>query len=121
MATVRYLVDDVDAAVNFYTGLLGFDLEDHMGPPFAMVSYGDLQLWLSGPRSSAAKATPDGRQPVAGGWNRLVIEVRDIEPVVSRLLAANVTFRNSIVSGPGGSQVVCEDPSGNLVEIFQPK
>jgi catechol 2,3-dioxygenase-like lactoylglutathione lyase family enzyme len=121
MATVRYLVDDVEAAIQFYTGLLGFDLEDHMGPPFAVVSYGDLSLWLSGPRSSAAKAMPDGRQPVPGGWNRLVIEVRDIEAVVSRLLAANVPFRNSIISGPGGSQVLCEDPSGNAVEIFQPR
>jgi catechol 2,3-dioxygenase-like lactoylglutathione lyase family enzyme len=121
MAVVRYLVNDVDAAISFYTDLLGFDLNDHMGPPFAVVSYGDLTLWLSGPRSSAAKAMPDGRQPEAGGWNRLVIEVKDIEPVVSRLLAANVPFRNSILSGPGGSQVLCEDPSGNPVEIFQPR
>ncbi len=121
MATIRYLVDDVDAAVTFYTELLGFDLEDHMGPAFALVSYGDLALWLSGPRSSAAKAMPDGRQPAPGGWNRLVIEVRDIEAVVSRLLAASVPFRSSMVSGPGGSQVVCDDPSGNPVELFQPR
>ena len=121
MATVRYMVEDVDAAVTFYTGLLDFELEEHMGAPFALVSYGDLQLWLSGPRSSAAKPMPDGRQPVSGGWNRLVIEVRDIEAVVSRLLKANVPFRNSILSGPGGSQVLCEDPSGNPIEIFQPR
>ena len=121
MAVVRYLVDDVDAAVAFYTELLDFDLVEHMGPPFAQLRYGDLDLWLSGPRSSAAKPMPDGRQPAAGGWNRLVIEVRDIEPVVSKLLKANVPFRNSIVSGPGGSQVLCDDPSGNPVEIFQPR
>src|SRR6187431_1053343 len=95
VATVRYIVDDVDAAVKFYTELLDFELEEHMGAPFALISYGDLSLWLSGPRSSAAKPMPDGRQPVAGGWNRLVIEVRDIEAVVSRLLKANVPFRNS--------------------------
>ena len=121
MAAVRYLVDDVDACVAFYTELLDFDLKEHMGAPFALLGYGDLDLWLSGPRSSAAKPMPDGRQPVAGGWNRLVIEVRDIESSVSRLLAANVPFRNSIISGPGGSQVLCEDPSGNPVEIFQPR
>jgi catechol 2,3-dioxygenase-like lactoylglutathione lyase family enzyme len=121
LAAVRYLVDDVDAAVHFYTELLGFDLKEHMGPPFALVGYGDLDLWLSGPRSSAAKPMPDGRQPTAGGWNRLVIEVRDIEAIVSRLLAANVPFRNSIITGPGGSQVLCEDPAGNPVEIFQPQ
>jgi catechol 2,3-dioxygenase-like lactoylglutathione lyase family enzyme len=121
MATVRYLVEDVDAAVAFYTQLLDFDLEEHMGPPFALLSFGDLRLWLSGPRSSAAKAMPDGRQPAPGGWNRLVIEVTDIEAVVSRLIKANVPFRNSIVSGPGGSQVLCDDPSGNPVEIFQPR
>jgi catechol 2,3-dioxygenase-like lactoylglutathione lyase family enzyme len=120
MAVVRYLVDDVDAAVNFYTEVLDFDLVDHMGAPFAQVGRGDLTLWLSGPRSSAARPMPDGRQPVAGGWNRLVIEVKDIEAVVSRLLKANVPFRNSIVRGPGGSQVLCEDPAGNPVEIFQP-
>ena len=121
MAVIRYLVDDVDAAVKFYTELLEFDLEDHMGPPFAQIRYGDLQVWLSGPRSSAAKEMPDGRKPEPGGWNRLVVEVRDLEAVVSRLLKANVPFRNSILAGVGGSQVVCEDPSGNPVELFQPK
>jgi len=120
VAAVRYLVDDVDAAVKFYTELLGFDLEEHMGAPFALVSHGDLRLWLSGPRSSAAKPMPDGRQPVAGGWNRLVIEVQNIDALVSRLEAANVPFRNSVFKGVGGSQVVCDDPSGNPIEIFQP-
>ncbi len=121
MAAVRYMVDDVEAAVGFYTELLGFDLRDHMGAPFALVSNGDLDLWLSGPTSSAARPMPDGSKPASGGWNRLVIEVRDIEAVVSRLIAANVVFRNSIITGPGGSQVLCEDPSGNPVEIFQPR
>jgi catechol 2,3-dioxygenase-like lactoylglutathione lyase family enzyme len=120
VATFRYLVHDVDAAVRFYTELLGFELEEHMGAPFALLSYGDLHLWLSGPKSSAARPMPDGRQPEPGGWNRLVIELPDIEPVVSRLLAANVPFRNSIISGPGGRQVLCDDPSGNPVELFQP-
>jgi catechol 2,3-dioxygenase-like lactoylglutathione lyase family enzyme len=117
---VRYLVNDVDAAVRFYTEFLGFELEEHVGPPFAVLSYGDLQLWLSGPKSSAARPMPDGRQPEPGGWNRLVIELPDIEPVVSKLLAAHIPFRNAILSGPGGKQVLCEDPSGNPIELFQP-
>jgi catechol 2,3-dioxygenase-like lactoylglutathione lyase family enzyme len=121
MAVVRYMVDDVEAAVQFYTDFLEFQVEDNMGAPFASISRGDLTLWLAGPRSSAARPMPDGRQPSAGGWNRLVIEVTDIEAVVSKLLKANVAFRNSIISGPGGSQVLCEDPSGNPVEIFQPR
>lgn len=106
--------------MRFYTEYLGFDLVEHMGEPFAVLAYGDLHLWLSGPNSAAAKALPDGRQPAPGGWNRLVIEMRDIEPVVSRLLAARVPFRDAIVSGPGGRQVICDDPSGNPIELFQP-
>lgn len=106
--------------MRFYTDYLGFDLVEHMGEPFAVLSYGDLHLWLSGPRSSAARAVPDGRQPEPGGWNRLVIEMPDIEPAVSRLLAANVPFRDAILSGASGRQVLCDDPSGNPVELFQP-
>lgn len=120
MASIRYLVDDVDAAVEFYTGRLGFEVKDHQGAPFASVQKGDLTLWLAGPRSSAARPMPDGRQPEPGGWNRLVIEVADIVAVVDDLRANGGTFRNDIVSGPGGKQIVCEDPSGNPIEIFQP-
>lgn len=120
MATVRYIVRDVEAAVAFYTAQLGFVLEQRMGPPFARVSLGDLRLWLSGPASSAARPMPDGRQPEPGGWNRLVIEVPDLAAVVDKMRAEGVTFRNDIVSGPGGKQIVCDDPSGNPVELFQP-
>ncbi|MEP7215992.1 MAG: VOC family protein [Anaerolineaceae bacterium] len=120
MASIRYLVDDVDAAVTFYTERLGFVVVTHMGAPFASVQKGDLTLWLAGPRSSAARPMPDGRQPEPGGWNRLVIEVADIAAVVADLRAHGGTFRNDIVTGPGGQQIVCEDPSGNPIEIFQP-
>lgn len=119
MATIRYIVNDVDAAIAFYSETLGFELEEHMGAPFALVSYGDLTLWLAGPGSSARRPMPDGRQPVPGGWNRLVIEVTDIEATVARLRAAGATFRNDLVRGPGGTQILVDDPSGNAIEIFQ--
>ena len=121
MAAVRYLVDDVDTAAAFYTEHLGFTLEQRMGSAFAVVSFGDLVLWLSGPESSAARPMPDGRQPVPGGWNRLVIEVDDLESRVEHLRQAGVTFRNEIVTGPGGKQIVLEDSAGNPVELFQPR
>jgi len=120
MAVVRYLVDDVDAAVAFYTGHLGFALEQQMGPAFALVSRDDLTLWLSGPQSSAARPMPDGGRPEPGGWNRLVLEVGDLQAEVERLKRAGLTFRNEIVTGPGGKQILLEDPSGNVVELFQP-
>lgn len=120
MAVVRYLVDDVDSAIAFYTERLGFVLEQRMGPPFAILRRGDLRLWLSGPRSSAARPMPDGRRPIAGGWNRLVIEVDDIRAAVEMLRAAGVRFRNEVLDGVGGSQVLLEDPSGNPVELFEP-
>lgn len=119
MATIRYLVTDVDDAVAFYTGHLGFEIHQRLGPPFAMVRRGDLTLWLSGPATSAARPMPDGRAPEPGGWNRLVIEVEDIEAHVARLKAAGVRFRNDVLSGPGGKQVLIEDPAGNPVELFQ--
>ncbi len=119
MATVRYIVDDVDAAVAFYEGILGFELRERMGVPFAVLTDGDLTLWIAGPGTSARKPLPDGRAPGPGGWNRLVIEVRDLEAVVSKLLKAGATFRNEIISGPGGKQVLVEDPSGNPVELFE--
>lgn len=119
MATVRYLVDDVDAAVAFYTTHLGFDLEQQMGPAFARVIRGDLTLWLAGPTASAARPMPDGRQPTPGGWNRFVVEVDDLGPMVAGLRRAGLTFRNDIVSGPGGKQIVLEDPAGNPIELFE--
>lgn len=120
MLTVRYLVDNTDEAVSFYTQQMGFTLEERMGPAFAVVSREGLRLWLAGPQSSAARPMPDGRKPEPGGWNRLVVEVPDIQTETTRLRDAGVRFRGDIVHGPGGSQIVLEDPSGNAVEIFQP-
>jgi catechol 2,3-dioxygenase-like lactoylglutathione lyase family enzyme len=118
-ATVRYLVGDVDRAVAFYRDVLGFDLVEQMGPAFARVRRDDLTLWLAGPTSSAARPMPDGAQPAPGGWNRFVIEVEDIESEVARLREARVTFRNEIVTGPGGKQILVDDPDGNPIELFQ--
>jgi catechol 2,3-dioxygenase-like lactoylglutathione lyase family enzyme len=120
MAVVRYLVADVDAALAFYTTHLGFALVRRMGPAFASVARGDLTLWLAGPQSSAARPMPDGRRPEPGGWNRLVIEVPDLPALVKSLKEAGVRFRNEIVTGPGGQQILVEDPAGNPVELFQP-
>jgi catechol 2,3-dioxygenase-like lactoylglutathione lyase family enzyme len=119
MAVFRYLVGDVDAAIGFYTGSLGFTLEQQIGPAFAIVSRDDLSLWLSGPQSSAARPMPDGRRPEPGGWNRLVVEVDDLESKVAELQEAGLRFRNEIVSGPGGKQIVLEDGDGNPVELFE--
>jgi catechol 2,3-dioxygenase-like lactoylglutathione lyase family enzyme len=123
MATVnvRYMVDDVAAAISFYTTHLGFTLLTDQRPAFADVQLGDLRLLLSGPQSSAARPMPDGRQPVAGGWNRIHLIVYDIEADVARLRAAGVPFRSGIVRGPGGAQIVLDDPSGNPIELFQPR
>lgn len=120
MAVVRYLVDDVDEAVDFYTDRLGFEVERRMGPAFAIVSRDGLSLWLSGPQSSAARPMPDGRQPEPGGWNRLVIQVEDLEPSVEAMKRAGVSFRNDVVTGPGGKQIVLEDADGNPIELFEP-
>ena len=118
-STVRYLVRDVDRAVAFYVGQLGFTLDEQMGPAFARVRRDDLVVWLSGPASSAARPMSDGRQPVAGGWNRFVIEVDDLAAQVAAMTAAGVVFRNAIVSGPGGKQILADDPDGNPIELFQ--
>ena len=120
MATIRYLVNEVDPSIEFYTRHLGFRLVERMGPAFAIVARGDLTLWLSGPQSSAARPMPDGRRPEAGGWNRLVVQVDAIEEAVASLQRAGVAFRNTIVTGPGGKQILAEDPSGNPIELFQP-
>ena len=120
--SVRYMIDDVDAAVAFYTKHLGFQLEVNAAPAFAAVVRGNLRLLLSGEKSSGGRPLPDGTKPVPGGWNRILLEVSDIDAEAARLLAAGVKFRrDDIVSGPGGSQFWVVDPSGNLVELFQPK
>ena len=117
---VRYMVDDVDDAVAFYTSHFGFTLRFSAAPAFADVVRGNLRLLLSGPASSAGRPMPDGRTPAPGGWNRIHFIVDDIAADVERLRAAGLTFRNEIVTGPGGKQILAEDPSGNVVELFQP-
>ena len=119
MATVRYLVSDVARSMSFYRELLGFEEGFDMLPAFAMVRRGDLNLWLAGPTSSAARSMPDGREPESGGWNRFVIEVDDLDPIVERLREAGATFRNDIVKGPGGRQILVDDPDGNPIELFE--
>ena len=118
--SVRYMVDDVQAAVDFYTGHLGFALRFSAVPAFADVSRGNLRLLLVGPASSAGRPMPDGRMPGPGGWNRIHFIVDDIAAEVDRLRAAGVGFRNEIISGPGGKQILADDPSGNPIELFQP-
>jgi catechol 2,3-dioxygenase-like lactoylglutathione lyase family enzyme len=120
MAIARYIVKDVDAAISFYTSSLGFTLKQRWGPPFAIVSKDGLDLWLSGTESFAARAMPDGRRPEPGGWNRIVIQVADLPATVARLKEAGIRFRNDIVTGTGGKQILLEDPSGNPIELFQP-
>jgi catechol 2,3-dioxygenase-like lactoylglutathione lyase family enzyme len=119
MATVRYLVKDVPSALAFYVDHLGFEEGERWGEVFATVTRGDLTLWLSGPQTSAARPMEDGSRPQAGGWNRLVIQVEDIERFVDEMAAAGVVVRRSVISGPGGKQALVEDPSGNPVELFQ--
>ena len=117
---VRYMVDDVEAAIEWYTTHLGFSLLSNHAPAFADVSREALRLLLSGPKSSAARPMPDGEQPRPGGWNRIHFIVDDLSAEVARLRASGLEFRNDIVTGPGGSQILLVDPSGNLVELFQP-
>jgi len=121
MAMVRYIVADVDVAIRFYVDQLGFELIEQMGPAFAHVQLEDLELWLSGPKSSAARPMPDGRQPAPGGWARLVIVLDDLDARVDALRTAGVAFRNDVVTGPGGRQVVVDDPDGNPIELFEPR
>ena len=120
LVSVRYMVDDVEEAVTFYTIHFGFTLRFSAAPAFADVVRGNLRLLLSGPASSAGRPMPDGRTPHPGGWNRIHFIVEDIAAEVERLRAAGLTFRNDIVKGPGGRQILLEDPSGNPIELFQP-
>jgi catechol 2,3-dioxygenase-like lactoylglutathione lyase family enzyme len=120
LVNVRYMVDDVEKAVGFYTTHFGFTLRSNAAPAFADVVRGNLRLLLSGPTSSAGRPMPDGRTPVPGGWNRIHFVVEDIAGEVERLRAAGLRFRNDIVTGPGGRQILLEDPSGNPIELFQP-
>lgn len=119
-AIVRCLVDDVDQALVFYRAL-GFRLAERWGPPFAMIKRRGLTLWLSGPGTSARKKLASGAVPQPGGWNRIVIEVADIAVLTAKLEAAGATFRSKPIKGPGGTQVLVDDPSGNPVELFQPR
>ena len=120
MVNVRYMVDDVQTAIDFYTSHLGFTLRFNAAPAFADVTLGNLRLLLAGPASSAGRPMPDGRKPGPGGWNRIHLIVPDISNEVARLRGEGVIFRNEIVTGPGGKQILIEDPAGNVVELFEP-
>ena len=120
LVNVRYMVDDVEAAIDFYTTHFAFELRTSAAPAFADVTRGNLRLLLSGPKSSAGRPMPDGRVPEPGGWNRMHFIVDDLATEVERLRGAGVRFRNEVVSGPGGQQILLEDPAGNPIELFQP-
>jgi predicted enzyme related to lactoylglutathione lyase len=120
MVNVRYMVDDVAAAIDFYTTHFGFTVQTKVLPAFADATRGNLRLLLAGPQSSAGRAMSDGERPHAGGWNRIHFVVEDLEAEIARLEAEGVQFRNEVVTGPGGAQVLACDPSGNFVELFQP-
>jgi catechol 2,3-dioxygenase-like lactoylglutathione lyase family enzyme len=119
MASIRYIVTDLKPAIEFYRDNLGFTVERQYGPAMAILVKDDLKLWLAGPPASASQPMPDGRRPEPGGWNRFVLEVDDLAAVVENLTAQSVVFRNSIIEGPGGRQILCEDPSGNVIELFE--
>jgi predicted enzyme related to lactoylglutathione lyase len=120
IVNVRYMVDDVDEAINFYTKMLDFEVLTSAAPAFADVKRGRLRLLLSGPKSSAGRAMLDGAQPGPGGWNRIHLVVDDLEREVARLDEAGASWRNPMVEGPGGKQILLQDPSGNVVELFEP-
>ena len=121
MASVRYIVDDVNAAVSFYTEALGFSVRQQFGPAMAILERDELTLWVAGPQASASKPMPDGSKPAPGGWNRFVLEVKDLPAMVQALRGRGTAFRNDIVDGPGGRQILCEDPAGNAIELFEPR
>ncbi len=117
---IRYLVDDVDKAVEFYTSNLDFRLEKQFGPAIAILEQDDVELQVSGPKASASMPMPDGTKPSPGGWNRFQMSVDDLESFVSKLKEKGIQFKNEIIEGPGGKQILCIDPSGNVIELFQP-
>ncbi len=119
MAHVRYIVDDVERAIAFYTSHLGFDLVNSFAPAMAILQREDLQLWLAGPPASASRSMLDGSKPEPGGWNRFVIVVQDLDEYVAELRAQGLKFRNEIETNAGRKQILCEDPSGNVIELFQ--
>ena len=119
MAQIRYIVDDVEVALVFYRDHLGFELVEQYGPAMAILRKADLDLWIAGPMASASKPMPDGAQPAPGGWARCVIIVEDLAVLTATLRDKGVTFRNEITAGPGGQQILCEDPSGNAIELFE--
>jgi catechol 2,3-dioxygenase-like lactoylglutathione lyase family enzyme len=120
IVNVRYMVDDVEESIAFYTKLLGFELLTSASPAFADVKRGNLRLLLAGPKSSAGRPMPDGAKPGPGGWNRIHLIVDDIDTEIGQLRDAGASFRNNVVEGPGGKQILLQDPSGNVVELFQP-
>ncbi len=117
---IRYLVDDVDKAVEFYTSNLDFRLEKQFGPAIAILEQDGVELLVSGPKASASMPMPDGTKPSPGGWNRFQMTVDDLESFVSKLKEKGIQFKNEIIEGPGGKQILCIDPSGNVIELFQP-
>ena len=119
MATCRYIVEDVDAAVAFYTSQLGFAVKNQFGPAVAILQRDDLELWVAGPTASASRPMPDGIRPAPRGWNRFVVTVDDLDATVARLKGNGVRFRNDLVEGPGGRQILCLDPSSNVIELFE--
>ena len=120
MVAVRYIVSNVEQSIAFYE-CLGFEVEERWGPAFAILAREDLRLWISGPTTSAAQPMPDGRTPAPGGWNRIVVVVDDIEDLVGYLKKGEAIFRNDIVTGPGGKQILLDDPDGNPIELFEPR
>jgi catechol 2,3-dioxygenase-like lactoylglutathione lyase family enzyme len=119
MARIRYFVDDVHNSAAFYVEKLGFSLKEQFGPAMAILNRDDIELWLAGPLASASKPMQDGSKPGPGGWNRFVLMVADLEEITMKLRSDGVVFRNDIVTGPGGKQILCADPSGNVIELFQ--
>ncbi len=117
---IRYIVRDVDASIAFFRDQLGFTVERQFGPHMAIVNRDDTTVWLAGPGASASRPMPDGRRPEPGGWTRLVLTVDDLAGLTARMRESGVSFRNDIVAGPGGKQILVEDPSGNVIELFEP-
>ena len=120
MVRVRYIVSDLEESIEFYVSNLGFEIEQNFSPNMAILALGDLKLWLAGQKASASKPMSDGAIPSPGGWSRFVLAFDDLESIVSKLQDDGVKFKNEIVEGPGGKQILCQDPSGNVIELFQP-